>query len=71
MPTSTKDTSPGTLQFGQDLLYSKHTEPQKKKMKMVLIQTSFTVLTCPELLHVTANKELGGLSWALDHFAYS
>lgn len=44
---------------------------RSKRMKMVLIQTSFTLLTCPELLYVTANKELGGLSWALHHFAYS
>lgn len=47
------------------LLYDKYTVPREevsKRMNVLLIQNSFMLLTCPELLHVTVNKELERLS---------
>lgn len=64
----------GTRLFWGYPCYNKDTatgEAASRRMKILLIQSSFMLLTCPEPLHVTVHKELGRLSWALYHFAYS
>lgn len=61
----TKDTCSGTRLFWGYLLYDKYTvtwEEVSKRMKILLIQNSFMLLTCPELLHVTVNNKLERLS---------
>ena len=73
-PRSTKGTCSRPRLFRGSLLHDKHPAPWEevsKRMKILLIQNVFTLLTCPKLPHVTVNKELDRFSWVLHPFAYS